>query len=130
MRGICLKPLLISLESYEPKILMRLEKTNNSKTEKVVTARHPYAKPINVRQIMTVALTRPLRMFLEPMVLFTDLFLVLEYSIVFLYFEAYPFIFKGTSTLICKTPLGQAAYLPYRYIRYDSWRSRSYASPR
>ena len=47
---------------------------------------------------MTVVLTRPFRMFLEPMVFFTDLFLVLEYAMFFLYFEAYPFIFKGKYT--------------------------------
>ena len=39
--------------------------------------------------------TRPIRMFAEPMVLFTDLFLLYQYSILFLYFEAYPIIFKG-----------------------------------
>lgn len=83
---------------------MRLEGASISKTEKTLATNHPHAKHINVRQIMTVALTRPLRMFLEPMVLFTDLFLVLEYSIVFLYFEAYPFIFQGTSTLMYITP--------------------------
>lgn len=40
-------------------------------------------------------LTRPIRMFAEPMVLLTDLFLLYQYSVLFLYFEAYPIIFKG-----------------------------------
>lgn len=87
-------------ESYEPVILMRLEKLAISKKEKVVTLNHAPAEPISVRRLMVVVLMRPLRMFLEPMVLFTDLFLVLEYSMFFLYFEAYPFIFKGMSTFI------------------------------
>lgn len=34
-------------------------------------------------------------MFAEPLVLFTDLFLLYQYSIYFLAFEAYPIIFKG-----------------------------------
>ena len=41
------------------------------------------------------ALTRPMRMFLEPVVLLTDLYLLYQYSILFLYFEAYPIIFQG-----------------------------------
>jgi len=78
---------------------MRLEKITISKTEKVVTLNHPRPEHIDVKQLVVVVLMRPIRMFLEPMVLFTDLFLVLEYSMFFLYFEAYPFIFKGMSTL-------------------------------
>ena len=50
------------------------------------------------RQIIVV-LTRPLRMFAEPLVFFTDLFLLYQYTILFLYFEAYPIIFKGSSAL-------------------------------
>lgn len=48
-----------------------------------------------------VSLTRPFRMFLEPLVLFTDLFLLYQYSILYLYFEAYPIIFKGRASLVC-----------------------------
>lgn len=40
-------------------------------------------------------LLRPIFMFAEPIVLFTDLFIVLLYSLFFLYFESYPIIFKG-----------------------------------
>lgn len=50
----------------------------------------------SVKQLVTVVLTRPIRMFAEPLVLFTCLFLALEYAMFFLYFEAYPIIFKGT----------------------------------
>ena len=34
-------------------------------------------------------------MFAEPIVLLTNLFLLYQYAILFLYFEAYPIIFKG-----------------------------------
>ena len=65
----------------------------------------PHKRPIDFKELMTVVLTRPFRIFLEPMVFFTDLFLVLEYAMFFLYFEAYPFIFKGTyiSTRVSET---------------------------
>lgn len=87
-------------------ILLRLKKADVSKTEKVLTGNHPHAKPFNIRQLMVVVLTRPMRMFLEPMILFTDLFLVLEYAMFFLYFESYPFIFKGAFVSTCQ-PLSQ-----------------------
>lgn len=76
---------------------MRLERENEdaSKTEKALSAAHPAARPVNWRKIVLVTITRPMRMFLEPMVLFVDLFLVLEYAMFFLYFEAYPHIFRG-----------------------------------
>ena len=49
-------------------------------------------------QVVIVILLRPIQMFAEPLVLFTDLFLLYQYSILYLYFEAYPIIFKGKST--------------------------------
>ena len=47
---------------------------------------------------VTVVLLRLIQMFAEPLILFTDLFLLYQYSILYLYFEAYPIIFKGKST--------------------------------
>ena len=47
---------------------------------------------------VTVTFIRLIRMFAEPLVLFTDLFLLYQYSILYLYFEAYPIIFKGRSS--------------------------------
>ncbi len=41
-------------------------------------------------------LTRPIRILAEPLVFFTDLFILYQYIIFFLYFGAYPVIFKGT----------------------------------
>lgn len=40
--------------------------------------------------------TRPIRILTEPLVFFTDLFIMYQYVIFFLYFSAYPIIFKGT----------------------------------
>ena len=56
-----------------------------------------------LRNQIIVMLTRPIRMFAEPMVLLTDLFLLYQYAILFLYFEAYPIIFKGMNDEYYKT---------------------------
>lgn len=55
-------------------------------------------KAKRIRQLVTAVLIRPIQMFAEPLVLFTDLFLLYQYSILYLYFEAYPIIFIGQST--------------------------------
>ncbi|KAI4220437.1 MAG: hypothetical protein LQ349_008085 [Xanthoria aureola] len=51
---------------------------------------------VNLKKFLVVGLTRPMRMLLEPLVFSTNLFLAYQYAILFLYFEAYPIIFKGT----------------------------------
>jgi hypothetical protein len=48
-----------------------------------------------MRELVLRSLTRPIRMFFEPLVLFTDIFLSYQYGIFFLFFEAYPVIFGG-----------------------------------
>ena len=113
--------LLTNAESYEPVIRMRREKVDTIEKEKGVTAIHPQGRSVNVRQLMVVVLTRPIRIFLEPMVFFTDLFLVLEYAMFFLYFEAYPFIFKGASTTKHKPLRVNQSHVRYRYVRYEFW---------
>lgn len=48
------------------------------------------------RQMMTITLTRPVRMILfEAIVLFTCMYLSIAYAIFYLFFEAYPLIFEG-----------------------------------
>lgn len=47
--------------------------------------------------LMFLVLTRPIRILAEPLVAFTDLFLSYQYIIFFLYFEAYPIIFRGAA---------------------------------
>lgn len=41
-----------------------------------------------------------MRMLLEPLVFSTNLFLAYQYAILFLYFEAYPIIFKGNFDML------------------------------
>lgn len=64
------------------------EKTNPLEKKALPTLRQ-------VNQYIVKVLLRPIFMFGEPIVLFTDLYILLLYSLFFLYFEAYPIIFKG-----------------------------------
>lgn len=49
-----------------------------------------------VRQMITITLTRPIRMILfEAIVLFSCLYLSIAYGIFYLFFEAYPLVFEG-----------------------------------
>ena len=86
-------------ETYEPIIIKRHLKTM-SKGEDGTALDHTQVSSISFKELVTKVLTRPIRMFAEPIVLFTDLFLLYEYAIFYLYFEAYPFIFKGKQTLL------------------------------
>ncbi|KAF2726135.1 MFS general substrate transporter [Polychaeton citri CBS 116435] len=50
----------------------------------------------DLRQLVVVTLTRPVRMFLfEAIVLSSCLYLALAYGIFYMYFQAYPIIYKG-----------------------------------
>ena len=56
------------------------------------------AKPTSTQSLkktLSVALIRPFRMFSEPIVLATSLFMAMVYAIFYLFFEAYPIIFGG-----------------------------------
>lgn len=77
----------------------------------------PLVTKSSKRMLFTV-LTRPIRMFFgEPLVFFTDIFLVLEYAMFFLYFEAYPIIFEGTCT--SKGP--KSTLNGRRNLRHEPW---------
>lgn len=59
------------------------------------SADHTPKMPFSLREQMRI-LTRPIRILSEPLVFFTDLFILYQYVIFFLYFGAYPVIFRGT----------------------------------
>ena len=88
--------LLLLPETYGPVILKRrAEGLRKGKGDSNTFA------PIELerkgwRQIMTVTLARPIRMFLfEAIVLFTCIHMALAFAIFYLFFEAYPIIFQG-----------------------------------
>lgn len=51
---------------------------------------------LDIRSLITRVLTRPVRMiYSEWIVLFSCIYLSLTYSVFYLFFEAYPIIFRG-----------------------------------
>ena len=81
---------LIFVETYGPVLEARLARAIN--TSKKIRAGSE--KP-NAKELLTVALIRPLRLFAEPIVLATSSLMALLYAIFYLFFEAYPIIFGG-----------------------------------
>ena len=89
-------PVVFLPETYGPIILQRRAKRLRKETgnERVFAPIELEKK--GIKQLMTVTLTRPLRMIaFEALVLFTCLYLSLVYGIFFLIFEAYPIVFQG-----------------------------------
>ncbi|KAF2797573.1 putative MFS transporter [Melanomma pulvis-pyrius CBS 109.77] len=77
-------------------------------------------------------LTRPIRILSEPIVLFTDLFILYQYVIFFLYFGAYPVIFRGTyamsdgvsSLMFIPTAIG-AVFAIAIFVAWDRYHKRA-----
>ena len=89
-------PLFFLPETFGPVLLAR----RAAKLRKSTNRPHIFA-PIELekkglKQMATVTLTRPLRMFcFELIVLATCIYLAVAYGIFYMYFEAYPIIFQG-----------------------------------
>lgn len=95
--GASLIPLLFLPETFGPILLARrAEALRKSTGNDQIFARIELEKR-GFKQMATVILTRPLRMlFFEPIVSATCVYLSLIYGIFYMYFEAYPIIFRGT----------------------------------
>ncbi|KAI9808182.1 MAG: hypothetical protein M1825_004639 [Sarcosagium campestre] len=104
-------PLLFLPETYGPIILKhRAEEMRKSSGKSNAFA------PIELEtkgfsQLMTVTLTRPIRMFInEALVFFTCIYLSFAYAIFYLFFEAYPIIFQDMYNM--KAGIAGLAFLP------------------
>ncbi|KAL8764855.1 MAG: hypothetical protein Q9194_006806 [Teloschistes cf. exilis] len=88
--------LLFMPETYAPTILKRrAQKLRRETGDPDIFAPIELEKK-GARQMITVTLTRPIRMLLfEAIVLFTCVYLSIAYAIFYLYFEAYPLVFQG-----------------------------------
>jgi hypothetical protein len=97
--------LSLSAETYTPVLLTRraqlLRKRDSS--AKIYAAVELDQK--SLKQTLTVVLIRPLRLFSEPMILVTCIFLALLFAIYYLFFEAYPIIFQGRLAFLFYTLL-------------------------
>ncbi|TWU70645.1 hypothetical protein ED733_000791 [Metarhizium rileyi] len=87
--------------------------------------------PYSLRKQVRI-LARPVRLLSEPLVFFTDLFILYQYIIFFLYFGAYPVIFRGTYAMsegisaLMFIPTGIGAVLAIGvFVAWDRFHSRS-----
>lgn len=131
-------PLMLFLpETYGPIILTKrarkLRAQNPSSTNLFVSPLE--LEPKGFKQMMTVTLTRPIRMlFTELIVMATCLYLALAYGIFYMYFEAYPVIFQGVYHMT--TGISGLAFIPIGvgasaavviFMAYDNFLERARA---
>ncbi|KAL8872418.1 MAG: hypothetical protein Q9174_001950 [Haloplaca sp. 1 TL-2023] len=94
--GLSLAFLFFMPETYGPTILKHRAQRMRRETGNPNIFASIELEKKGVRQMMTITLTRPVRMILfEAIVLFSCLYLSLAYAIFYLFFEAYPLIFRG-----------------------------------
>lgn len=83
-------------ETYGPVILKRRALKLRKETGNSGIVAPMDLIPHDLRAVLTVTLTRPIRMIAkEYMVSLTCLYCALAYAIFYLYFQAYPLIFQG-----------------------------------
>ncbi|KAF2874227.1 major facilitator superfamily domain-containing protein [Massariosphaeria phaeospora] len=81
-------------ETYAPVILKYRAQRLRTETGDMSIVAPIELEKTDLRHVVTVVLTRPLRMFcFEPLVLFTCLYLSYAYTIFYIYFQSYPLIF-------------------------------------
>ncbi|PGH28240.1 hypothetical protein AJ80_00131 [Polytolypa hystricis UAMH7299] len=109
--GVTLPFMALVPETYAPILLQQ-----RARTLRKETGNNNIVAPIelgkrDLKQVLTVTLTRPVRMFFgESIVLFSCLYLSIVYSIFFMYFQAYPIIFRGIYNM--NTGVSGLMYLP------------------
>ncbi|KAI8963268.1 major facilitator superfamily protein [Daldinia sp. FL1419] len=92
-------PMLLFIpETFAPVVnARRIEKTTKTKSHQSVIS--VIAKTKSSLWNRVGVLARPIRILSEPLVFFTDLFILYQFVIYFLYFGAYPVIFRGTYSM-------------------------------
>ncbi|KAI1105326.1 major facilitator superfamily protein [Jackrogersella minutella] len=99
LAGVNWPMLLCMPETFAPVLNARRNArgaTNLQKTGQLATS--VIKTSFSLREQAKV-LARPIRILSEPLVFFTDLFILYQYVIFFLYFGAYPVIFRGTYSM-------------------------------
>lgn len=123
--------LLIMPETFAPALGARAIKNSSNERSRRLTA---CAKPVASRSLRewTGNLGRPVYILSEPLVFFTDLFILYQYVIYFLYFGAYPVIFRGTysmsdgvsALMFIPTGIG-AIFAIFIFVAWDRFHSKS-----
>jgi MFS family permease len=89
-------PLILVPETYGPTILKnRAKRLRKESGDESIRAPIELQKT-NMRHIVTVVLTRPVRMFcFEPLVFFSCVYLSFAYAIFYMLFQSFPIIYMG-----------------------------------
>lgn len=97
LAGSTLGPLLLVPETYGPVLLKkRAKKMRKESGNQNIRAPIELEKE-DLRHILTMVLTRPIRMFVfEPLVLFSSLYLSFVYGVFYMLFQAYPVVYVET----------------------------------
>jgi multidrug resistance protein len=93
--GVSLIPLAMIPETYSPTILKIRARRLRRETGKDNIRAPIEMNRATLKHIVTVVLTRPLRMLLyEPLVYFTCLYLAIEYAVFYIFFQSFPIIYE------------------------------------
>ncbi|KAL9107763.1 MAG: hypothetical protein Q9227_007385 [Pyrenula ochraceoflavens] len=114
LAGVTLPFMALMPETYLPVLLARRAKKLRLETGNENFYSMSELEKKGPKHMVTVVLMRPFRMLVqEAIVLFTCMYLALAYAIFYLYFQAYPIIFQGpTSIYKMKTGISGLAFLP------------------
>jgi MFS family permease len=133
LAGINWALLLLVPETFAPVLAQR-----SFKGKKPVPANGQAEKHSSVSlKVFLGSFSRPIRILSEPLVFFTDLFILYQYIIFFLYFGAYPIIFKRTYAMtdgisaLMFIPTGIGAVIAIGvFVAWDRFHSQAVAQKR
>jgi len=132
LAGATLIPLLVLPETFGPVLLERRAKALRKSTGNSQIFAPIDQEKKELKHILTVTLTRPLRMIcFEPIVTATSVYLAFVYGIFFMCFEAYPIVYQGiyrmspgVAGLMFLPFLGGALLATGMFMQYDTfWRT-------
>ncbi|KAI7637083.1 MFS general substrate transporter, partial [Hortaea werneckii] len=127
--------LILMPETYGPIVLKRKAKYLREKQGDANMVAPVELQKQDLRELVVVVLTRPIRMFLfEAIVTTTCLYLSVVYAIFYIFFQAYPIIFRGTYGFtsgqvgLTFLPIGVGSMIAGGiYLVWDSFLARSQA---
>ncbi|KAI7653821.1 MFS general substrate transporter, partial [Hortaea werneckii] len=127
--------LVLMPETYGPIVLKRKARYLREKQGDANVVAPVELQKQDLRELVVVVLTRPIRMFLfEAIVTTTCLYLSVVYAIFYIFFQAYPIIFRGTYGFtsgqvgLTFLPIGVGSMIAGGiYLVWDSFLARSQA---
>jgi len=134
--GVTWVPLAFIPESYEPVLLLRKAKKMRKATGDMNIVAPRELEEFTISDIVTKVLARPLKMIVtEPLVAFSCLYLSFVYALFYIFFQAYPIIYKGTYGFtngeegLAFLPIGVGASIACAiYLVYDAILRRAKAA--